>query len=186
MIFTINRYLFAAMFALIGLDILAERLTTWLMPMHWAGKSADLPSLLLALGYFAASFGVLIFFRSGPAVEFWTKALKANPKVKVGLSAIISIVQIFLWWQVISVIKSGHSSGLDASELNALQLVQNTFPFVVVLAVPVALLLNKLKNHLLIEMLKKDSEIILENECTQKVKRFNRPKLRPVQMRKCG
>ncbi len=186
MIFTIYRYLFAAMFATIGLDILAERLTTWLMPMHWAGKSADLPSLLLALGYFAASFGVLIFFRSGPAVEFWTKAIKANPKVKVGLSALISILQVFLWWQVICVINSGHSTGLDASELNALQLVQNTFPYVVVLAVPAAILLKKLKNHLLMEMFKKDSDTIPENECTHKVKRVSRPKLRHVQMRKCG
>ncbi len=146
---TIHRYLFAAMLGLIGLDLIIERLTEWLMPLKYAAPGEDISCLFVAFAYLLAMLGVLTAFRSGPAVEFWGMVLKTSPKLRGFLSVILSILQVVLWAQVISVIKMGHSAGLESFESNSIKVLQIILPIMVVVALPAAIVLNKWKNNLL-------------------------------------
>lgn len=205
MVFTIHRYLFAALLVTIGLDVLAL-------------------NLALSLLYFALALSILCVMRKGAALDFWSVLLKSQSRLKAFLSTILSIVQLSLWIQVFTVIKSGHAGGLDAEEMKALQIVQSVFPMMVALAVPGIFLLNKLKSNLLNQMVAKCSATISESKdksilCeqlnklivveryrknmvmaelhsrrllelmevrTHKEKKTARPKAKHVQARKCG
>ncbi|MBP7863112.1 hypothetical protein KA183_15605 [bacterium] len=205
MVFTIHRYLFAALLVVIGLDVLSL-------------------NLAVSLLYFAGAFAILTVMRKGAALDFWSVLLKTESKLKAFLAILLSIVQVSLWAQVISVIKSGHAGSLDAEEMKALQMVQSVLPVMVALAVPGIFLLNKLKNDLLNQMVAKCSATISESkdksilceqlnrlivveryrknmamaelhsrrllelmeERTHKVKKMARPKAKHVQARKCG
>lgn len=147
MVFTIHRYLFAALLLVIGVDIFRH-------------------NVLVSLLYFAGAFAVLSLMRKkSAALEFWSVILRAEPKLRTSLSILLSVIQISLWVQVISVVKSGHLSGaLESEEMKALQMVQSVLPMMVVLAVPLILLLNKLKNNLLEQMVAKCSATISESK----------------------
>lgn len=214
MVFTIHRYLFAALLIVIGADILLVK----------SASALDVGGLALALSYFAGALGVLCVFKKGAAVECWKVLLDSNKQLKVFLPIILSIIQVSLWLQVISIVKTGQVSGLDAMEMNALKMVQLTMPFLVLIAVPALLLANKLKNDLLAQTIEKCSATISESkdeavlceqlhkliaveryrknmvlaeihskrllalveERTHKVKRMARPKGKHAQGRKCG
>ncbi|MCW5822142.1 MAG: hypothetical protein KIT34_05025 [Cyanobacteria bacterium TGS_CYA1] len=214
MVFTINRYLFAALLIVIGADILLVE----------SGSKLDPGGIALALAYFAGALGILNVFKKGSAVDCWKMLLESNPKLGVFLPVTLSIVQVSLWLQVISIIKTGQVSGLDAMETNALKMVQLVLPFLVVIAVPILLLVNKLKNELITQTVakcsatisdSKDKAILCEQlhkliaieryrknmvmaeihskrlmalveERTHKVKRMSRPKSKHAQGRKHG
>lgn len=209
LVFTIHRYLFAALLLVIGFDVLR------LDPM-------------VSFLYFAGAVAVLsVLQKKNSALEFWTVALKSQRKLKAFLSIILSLIQVTLWAQVISVMKSGHmslSGSMDLEEMKALQVVQSVLPIMVVIAVPLILLLNKLKNDMLNQMVAQCSAAILESkdkatlcehlnrlivferyrknmvmadvysrrlmglmeERNHKVKKMARPKGKHVQGRKCG
>ncbi|MDX2108602.1 MAG: hypothetical protein SFY67_19565, partial [Candidatus Melainabacteria bacterium] len=153
MVFTINRYLFAALLIVIGADILLVEFASQLDP----------GAIVLALAYFAGALGILNVFKKGQAVDCWKMLLESNPKLGVFLPLMLSIVQVSLWLQVISIIKTGQVSGLDAMETNALKVVQLVLPFLVVIAVPILLLLNKLKNELITQTVAKCSATISDS-----------------------
>ena len=97
MVFTINRYLFAALLTVIGADILLVE----------SGSKLDPGGIALALAYFAGALGILNVFKKGSAVDCWKMLLESNPKLGVFLPVTLSIVQVSLWLQVISIIKTG-------------------------------------------------------------------------------